>query len=128
MFYRREIEELRKELRTVKADLNNFKLDYLTENGKYKFAIGDNIKLLSGDYKIHSKSYTEKYILTDSFNKETYRELRYEIKKQTGQDPLLTPIYVLVGTDNEDIKYYEEAELIGKLAEYKSQEHNFNNK
>ena len=105
MFNNKRIEKLEDQVRTLKANLKNLRLAHLTVNGDYKFKVGEEVEILRGKFKVQNRGYS------DRSRHEWGGAIHFEF---------LTPVYCLVGLDNEDVIYPEEAELKKDIAEFKS--------
>lgn len=103
MFNRRRISELEESVGKLKTQVMSLRLDHLTINGDYKFKVCEEVEILKGKFKVQNRGYSDR---------------SWALMGELIEN--LVPVYCLVGIDNEDVIYIEEAELRKEVSDFKS--------
>jgi len=111
MFYKSELNELRKEVNTLRAAITSLRLNWISEKGDYLFNVGDKVEILRGRFKIHQRGYSDR----------SYQEARYiDMMFKSGfWVENFVPYYTLISLDSDELISLEEKDLVKELAELK---------
>ena len=105
MFYKKRIEKLENEIYFLRGQIRGLRLDWLENNGNYKFNVGQEIEIIDGKFKVQNRGYS------DRGEMEGIYPFRRYVEK-------FVPVYCVVGIDNEDVLYLEELELKKRIVEW----------